>query len=239
MTTVALVTGANKGIGKEVARQLGKKGMKVYLGSRDSERGRAAADELRNESVDAEFVQLDVTNDDSVSAAVQSIESKEGKLDVLINNAGIAHMKDMGLAESLESVQHVFDTNFFGAARVLKAAGPLLRKSKAPRVVNVSSTLGSLGKNSDPSWDFASVKFLGYNASKAALNMLTLVAANEFKDCNGKVNSICPGYVATDINNNQGYRTVEQGAAIVVKMATLDESGPSGGYYDDNGTIPW
>lgn len=236
---IALVTGANKGIGKEVARQLGRAGMKVYMGSRDLERGRAAVEELRADKVDAELIQLDVTSEESVTKAIETISTKHGKLDVLINNAGIADMSKMGLEESIDSVRNVFETNFFGPVRLLQEAAPLLKKSEAPRVVNVSSTLGSLGKNSDPKWDFNTVKFVGYNASKAALNMLTLIAAHDLKESNAKVNSICPGYVATDINDNQGYRTVEQGARIVVKMATLDESGPNGGYYDDNGPIPW
>lgn len=236
---IALVTGANKGIGKEVARQLGKAGMTVYVGSRDTARGQAAADELRAAGVDAHAVQLDVTDDTSVTRALDTVAKAHGRLDVLVNNAGIADMSAPGLQESLSSVRTTFDTNFFGAVRVLQAALPLLRKSDAARVVNVSSTLGSLGKGSDTSWDFYNVKFLGYNASKAAMNMLTVVAAAELRDANVKVNSICPGYVATDINNNQGYRTVEQGAAIVVKMATLDADGPNGGYFDDAGEIIW
>jgi NAD(P)-dependent dehydrogenase (short-subunit alcohol dehydrogenase family) len=236
---IALVTGANKGIGKEVARQLGKAGMTVYVGARDLKRGQAAADELKADGVDVAVVQLDVTNDDSVKGAVATIEKQHGKLDVLVNNAGIADMAAAGLSEPLESVRTTFDTNFFGAARVLQAAVPLLKKSDAPRIVNVSSTLGSLNKNSDTNWDFYNVKFLGYNASKAALNMLTVIAAAELRDANAKVNSICPGYVATDINNNQGHRTVEQGAAIVVKMATLSADGPTGGYWDDAGKIEW
>jgi NAD(P)-dependent dehydrogenase (short-subunit alcohol dehydrogenase family) len=239
MASIALVTGANKGIGKEVARQLGKLGMKVFVGSRDAKRGETTVAELQKANIDAELVQLDVTDENSIQQALAAIEKKAGRLDVLVNNAGIAEMSQTGLSESMDSIRKVFETNFFGPVRVLQLALPLLRKSTAPRVVNVSSTLGSLTKNSDPSWDFASVKFIGYNSSKAALNMLTVIGATELKEANGKVNSICPGYVATDINDNQGQRTVEQGAAIVIKMATLDAKGPTGAYFDDAGQIPW
>lgn len=237
---IALISGANKGIGKEAARQLGKKGFKVYVGSRDLNRGKEAVDELKKDGVDAEAIQLDVTDQKSVDNAIASIGKEHPQLDVLVNNAGILIDRGTDLeSASVENVHKTMETNFYGPLRLLKAATGLLEKSSAPRVVNVSSTLGSLTHASDLASPFAEYTYLSYNCSKSALNMLTITASKCLASKKIKVNSICPGYVATDINENKGHRTVEQGAAIIVKMATIGEDGPTGGYFDDNGVISW
>jgi NAD(P)-dependent dehydrogenase (short-subunit alcohol dehydrogenase family) len=236
---VALVSGANKGIGKEVARQLGKKGFKVLVGSRDNSRGEAAADELRKEGVDAKAVQLDVTDQASIDKAIASIEKNHGHLDVLINNAGILGDTGPGLETSADALEKTLQTNFVGPFSLLQKSVPLLEKSGAGRVVNVSSSLGSHAKVADPASGFSDFHLIGYCSSKSALNMLTIIAAERLAPKKIKVNAICPGYVATDINNNSGPRSVQQGAAIVIKMATLPEDGPTGTYVNDDGTIPW
>jgi NAD(P)-dependent dehydrogenase (short-subunit alcohol dehydrogenase family) len=236
---IALISGANKGIGKEVARQLGHAGFTVLIGSRDLKRGEAAAAELKADGVDAEAIQLDVTDSKSVDAAAGAVESKFGKLDALVNNAGIAIDAGTGFDTNVDLVRSTLETNFIGPFQLTKAMAPLLKKSENARVVNVSSTLGSLTRNSDPNLDFSSVKFVGYNCSKSALNMFTIITADYFKDSKVKVNSACPGYVATDLNKHQGHRTVEQGATAIVKLATLKEDGPSGGYFNEDGPIPW
>ena len=235
---IALITGANKGIGKEAARQLGKLGFKVFIGSRDLGRGQTAAKELQAQGVDAEALQLDVTSQLSIDAAISAVEKKSGHLDVLVNNAGVVLERTTALdTTEVDKVEAAMQTNFFGPLRMTKSAQALLEKSKAPRVVNVSSSLGSLSLGADPDSPYADFRVFGYNCSKAALNMLTVVSSGALKSV--KVNSVCPGYVATDINNNEGPRSVEQGAAIIVKMATLGEDGPSGGFFNDDGVIPW
>jgi NAD(P)-dependent dehydrogenase (short-subunit alcohol dehydrogenase family) len=233
---IALVTGANKGIGFEVARQLAGKGFTVLVGARDPKRGEEAAAKIPG----ATFLALDLTKPETITAAAKQIEQRYGHLDVLVNNAGIVDMTDglPGVA-NLDAVRRIFETNFFGALEVAHAMLPLLRKSEAPRIVNVSSTLGSLTFQSDLNHPYAAFRSIGYSGSKAALNMLTVNLAAELKDLPAKVNSACPGYVATDINNNSGPRTVEQGAAIIVHLATLGEDGPTGGFFDDNGSIAW
>lgn len=233
---IALITGANKGIGFEVARQLATQGFTVLIGARDPQRGEEAAAKIPG----ATFLKLDIDQPETVTAAARQIEEKYGHLDVLVNNAGIVDFKDglPGVA-SLEAVRRTFETNFFGALTVSQATLPLLRKSAAPRVVNVSSTLGSLAANSVPNNPYEAFRFIGYSGSKAALNMLTVDLGAELRDLPAKVNSACPGYVATDINNNSGPRSVEQGAAIIVHLATLDANGPTGGFFDDAGSIAW
>ena len=236
---VALITGANKGIGKEIARQLGKQGFVVLIGARDTERGEAAAAELKGDSINAHPIHLDVTDGASIEAAVAQVVQDYGKLDVLVNNAGIA--LDAGAASTLdiEVLRRTYETNVFGVFAVTKAFVPLLKKSDAGRIVNLSSGLGSLTQNSDPNWDFAGVKPLAYNSSKAALNMMTVIFADELKEAGIKVNAADPGYTATDLNQNSGPRTVEQGATEAVRLATLPNDGPTGGYFDDEGIVPW
>jgi NAD(P)-dependent dehydrogenase (short-subunit alcohol dehydrogenase family) len=236
---VAVVTGANKGIGLEIARQLARRGHTVYLGARDPSRGREAAEKLRAEGHDARPLGLDVTDDASVVAAAAALEKDPGRLDVLVNNAGIAIDDGPPSGVSLDALRRTYETNVFGVVRVTQALLPLLRRSDAGRIVNLSSSLGSLARNSDPSWPFASVKLLAYNSSKSALNAITVQLAWELRDTPLKVNAADPGYVATDMNRNQGVRTVEQGAATPVRLATLPADGPSGGFFADDGPVPW
>jgi NAD(P)-dependent dehydrogenase (short-subunit alcohol dehydrogenase family) len=202
---IALVTGANKGIGLEIARQLGMQGMRVLVGARDQDRGQAAAAALAHEGISARDVQLDLTEPATIGSAAADIEAREGRLDILINNAGITSSGDgsPGTAD-LEAVRRTFDTNFFGTLAVTQAMLPLLKRSPSGRIVNVSSGLGSLAYNSDPNSEYAAYRFIGYNTSKAALNMLTVQLAAELKDLGIKVNSADPGYTATDLNRHRG-----------------------------------
>ena len=239
---IAVVTGANKGIGLEIARQLGQAGMVVYLGARNEARGRKAAATLAGEGLKVKPLVLDVTDDASVAAAASVVEKEHGRLDVLVNNAGIAGSGDWSRKPSetpLSDVRTVFDTNFFGVIATIQAFLPLLRKSESGRIVNVSSSLGSLAKHSDPNSGFKDYLLLSYNASKTALNAATVQFANELKETSIKVNAVCPGYVATDLNGHSGSRTTEQGAKIAVNMATVGSDGPTGGYFNDEGVIPW
>jgi NAD(P)-dependent dehydrogenase (short-subunit alcohol dehydrogenase family) len=237
---VALITGANKGIGKEIARQLGSQGMTVLIGARDETRGGEAASELRQQGIDAHAIRLDVTDEASIADAASQIEHDFGRLDVLVNNAGIA-LDSGGPASAIDvdTLRRTYETNVFGVFAVTKAFLPLLKKSEAGRVVNMSSGLGSLTQNSDPNWIFAGAKPLAYNSSKAALNMMTVILAAELKDTGIKVNAADPGFTATDLNQHRGTRTVEQGATAAVRLATLPADGPTGGYFDEDGTVPW
>lgn len=237
---VALVTGANKGIGFETARQLAHRGMTVLIGARDERRGEEAAAKLRGEGADARFLSLDVNDPATHEAARRSIEDEFGRLDILINNAGIAlESTQKPSTVNAETLRKTFDTNFFGTIAVTQALLPLIRKSDYGRIVNVSSGLGSLTLHGDPAWEFYEVKPLAYNASKTALNAFTVMLAHELKDTSIKVNSADPGFTATDLNNHQGYKTVEQGASVIVDLATSPADGASGGYFDDQGVLPW
>ena len=237
---IALVTGANKGIGLEVARQLGKAGHHVLLGARDEARGRAAAKTLQDEGIDVRFVTIDLSDTASLSAAAADIEANEGHIDILVNNAGVAIQGD-GLPGStdLDVVRRTFETNFFGTVAVTQALLPLVKKSSAGRIVNVSSGLGSIALNADPNWDYAAVKLIGYNGSKAALNMFTVLLAAELKDTGIKVNAVNPGYTATDLNGNSGHQSIEEGAAETVRMAQISDDGPTGGFTSTEGVEPW
>jgi NAD(P)-dependent dehydrogenase (short-subunit alcohol dehydrogenase family) len=232
--TTTLITGANKGLGFETARRLIEAGHTVYIGSRNAERGQQAAEKLG-----ARTVHLDVTDDVSVAAAVKTIEA-DGGLDVLINNAGIEGRtpdgKVIGAADvTADMMRETFDTNVFGAVRVLHAFLPLLERSPAPVVVNVSSGLGSLSLLAKvPAAIYPGV---AYPASKAAVNMITVQYAKSFP--NIKINSVEPGYTKTDLNANTGFQTVEQGAEIIVRMAQIGADGPTGGYFDVNGPLDW
>ncbi len=236
---VALITGANKGIGKEIARQLGAQGLTVLIGARDEGRGAETATELQKEGINAHAIQLDVTEQASIEAVARRIESDYGRLDVLVNNAGIALDGGPANALDVEDLRRTYETNVFGVFAVTKALLPLLKKSEAGRIVNMSSGLGSLTQNSDPNWGFAGVKPLAYNSSKAALNMITVIFAAELKDTPVKVNAADPGFTATDLNQHRGTRTVEQGATAAVRLATLPADGPTGGYFDEDGVVPW
>jgi NAD(P)-dependent dehydrogenase (short-subunit alcohol dehydrogenase family) len=237
---IALVTGANKGIGFEVARQLAEKGYTVLVGARDAERGEKAVAEIRASGGRAEVVLLDLADDGTSATAAKVLEDKYGVLDVLVNNAGIIDWTDgPPSTTSVEAIRKIYDTNFFGTVAVTQAFLPLLRKSAAGRIVNVSSGLGSLAQNGDPAWPYASVKVLGYCSSKAALNMMTVQLAWELRETGIKVNSADPGYTATDLNNHGGHQTLAEGSEAIVRLATLDESGPTGGFFDRNGRVPW
>ena len=236
-----LITGGNKGIGLETARQLGKLGFTVLIGSRDQSRGQEAAASLKNENINAEAITLDVTDVDTIQSAAKRIEEQYGALDVLINNAGIALDKGPPSQLELADLKKTYETNVFGMFSVIKAMLPLIKKSPAGRIVNLSSGLASLGWNNDPKSDAEKygVNLLAYMSSKTAVNALTVFFAKELKDTPIKINSADPGFTATDLNGNTGHRTVEQGASIVVKLATLPDDGPTCGFFDENRAIQW
>lgn len=234
--TTTLITGANKGLGYEAARRLIAEGHTVWIGARDAERGRLAAERLG-----ASFVRLDVTDDESVAGAVRTIEA-EGGLDVLINNAGIeVRRPDNSVVPTAETtpdaMRKTFETNVFGVVRVLHAFLPLLRKSAAPVVVNVGSGLASLHHVSDPDQPAHMFPGLDYPASKLAVNMITVQYAKALPGF--RVNSVEPGFTKTDLNGNTGFQTVEEGAEIIVRMALVGSDGPTGGFFDRNGPLPW
>jgi len=239
---VALITGANKGIGFEIARQLGQQDIAVLIGARDQARGEAAAQTLRAEKIDATFVQIDVTSQASIDAAAASIDQTYGKLDILVNNAGIS-VREGSTPPSelaLADLRTTFETNFFGVFAVTRAMLPLLRRAEAGRIVNLSSEMGSLSINSDPTSYIAKMPpLLAYNSSKTALNALTVFFARELANTQIKINSVSPGYVATDLNGNSGYLTTAQGAQAPVAFATLPADGPTGGFFGDNRTVTW
>lgn len=242
----ALITGANKSIGFETARQLLQQGYYVYLGSRDGQKGQQAAAQLQQEGLtQVEPIEIDVDDPDSIKAARAVLGQKTAVLDVLVNNAGISGSITAGpLATDLSEFRQVLDTNFFGVIEVTQAFADLLRQSPAPRIVNVTSGLGSLTRQSDPSWIYYGITPAAYVASKAALNAYTIALANHLRDTPFKVNAVDPGYTATDFNHHSGPGTVPDAAARVVKAATLGPDGPTGQFYsDDNapdtGISPW
>jgi NAD(P)-dependent dehydrogenase (short-subunit alcohol dehydrogenase family) len=240
---IALVTGGNKGIGREIAAQLAALGHTVVIGARTLERGETAAAELRSGGGDVSAVALDVTDAASVAAAAATIDAKFGRLDALINNAGISHKPgayfagQMPGSADLDHIRYVFETNVFGVITVTDAFLPLLRRSAAPRIVNVSSSAGSLAAISD----FANTDpiALGYVPSKTALTALTLMYARGLVGEGILVNAVCPGFVATDLNNHHGVRTPAEGAASAVRMATVEAGGPTGTFTDDEGAVAW
>jgi NAD(P)-dependent dehydrogenase (short-subunit alcohol dehydrogenase family) len=236
---VALVTGANKGIGKEIARQLGAQGLTVLVGARDLRRGEEAATELKASGANSHAVRLDVTDEASIAEAARRIEEEFGGLDVLVNNAAIAQDSVPPSQLDMATLRRTFETNVFGVVAVTQAMLPMLRKSSAGRIVNLSSGLASLAQNSDPNWAFDSVNLLAYNSSKTALNAVTVQFAKELRDTPIKVNAADPGYTATDMNGHSGTRTVEQGATAAVRLATLPDDGPTGSFFDEDGVVPW
>ena len=238
--TVALITGANKGLGREIARQLAERGGTVLLGARDPARGAAAAAELTAAGLAAVAVRLDVTDAATIAAAAADIDRRYGRLDVLVNNAGITG--GPGAAPSAtppDQLREVYETNVVGVVAVTNAMLPLLRRSAAGRIVNMSSDAGSLALNTEPDSAFKNYHQLAYQSSKAALNFLTVAYAKELRDTAIKVNSANPGFVATDINGHRGHRTVGQGAAVAVRLATLGPDGPTGTSQDEDGAVPW
>ncbi len=236
----ALITGANRSIGYETARQLGALGYRIWLGSRDTARGSAAAAQLAAEGHDVRCLSFDVTSDDSVRAAAARVQEEDGRLDVLVNNAGILGGPPVAPSQqAIGEIRDVYETNVFGAIRVTQAFLPLLVSAGRANVVMVSSGLGSLGWLSDPDNRFYGVNILGYNSSKSALNAVTLCFAKELAPVGIKVNAADPGYTATDFNRHSGYRTVEQAAAGIVWLASLDAAGPTGGFYFEREQVPW
>jgi NAD(P)-dependent dehydrogenase (short-subunit alcohol dehydrogenase family) len=234
--TTTLITGANKGIGYETARQLIAAGHEVWIGSRDAERGRSAAERLG-----ARLVVLDVTDGDSVAAAVRTIEAAGG-VDVLVNNAGVEGRgvgnAVIGAGEvTAEQMQEVFATNVFGTVRVTHAFLPLLGRSASPVIVNVSSGLASLSRISDPGSPTHFYPGVAYPASKAAVNMVTVQFAKAFPRM--RINAVEPGFTKTDLNGNTGTQTVGQGAQIIVRMAQVGHDGPTGGFFNADGPLDW
>ena len=236
---ITLITGANKGIGYEIARGLGARKIVVLIGARDEARGQAAAAKLKSEGIDAQFVQLDVTNKETILRAARWIEDQFGHLDILVNNAGIGEWGFKPSDADLVKVRELYETNLFGPMAVTQAMLPLLRRSQHGRIVNMSSSLGSLTMATDPQSPISQFLALGYNTSKTALNSMTVQFANELRGTPIKVNAVCPGYCATDINNHSGPRSAAQGAIAPIQFATLGDDGPSGGVFDENGRVAW
>lgn len=234
--TTVLITGANKGLGRETARRLGALGWRVFLGARDEARGRAAAGELAADGADVRFVPLDVTSEDSVAAAVRVVRESTDCLDVLVNNAGITGDL-IGPEETLpQHLATVFDVNVFGTVRVTHAFLPLLRAGRDPRVVMVSSGAGSLTITNDPGRKESTYPHLMYPGSKAALNMITTQYAKAIPSV--RFNLADPGFTATDLNGNKGTQTVTEGTDAIVEFATASP-GPTGQYRDRDGALPW
>ncbi|MGD0558353.1 MAG: SDR family oxidoreductase [Streptosporangiaceae bacterium] len=237
---IALITGANKGIGLESARQLAVRGVRVLLGSRDQARGKEAAGALTARGLPVVPLRIDVTDGASVDAAAREIGERYGRLDILVNNAGITGgYRDSPSEVTADQLREVYDTNVFGVVTVTNAMLPLLRRSEAGRVVNMSSGLGSLTLSSDPGSEFGDYNVVVYQSSKTALNAVTVGYAKELRGTGIKVNAADPGFTATDLNNHRGHRTVEQAAGVVVWLATLDADGPTGTFQDENGVVPW
>ena len=233
-TSIALVTGANKGIGLEIARQLGELGHSVRLGCRNAERGEQAASDLRAQGIDAKVLQLDVADDASVQTAARTFGEESDRLDVLVNNAGIVVGGAPGIEDvSFDDMRAIYEVNTLGPLRVTQAFLPYLRASKAARVVMMSSSLGSIAAALDPTSDSYGVSLFGYQASKAALNMVTVLVAKELLTENIKVNAVNPGFTATDLNGHQGLRSVAEGARIAVDLATISHIGPTAGFFHD------
>jgi NAD(P)-dependent dehydrogenase (short-subunit alcohol dehydrogenase family) len=237
--TIALVTGANKGIGYEIAAGLGALGWSVGVGARDEQRRMDAVAKLRAAGADAFGVPLDVTDDESVTAAAQLIEERAGRLDVLVNNAGVAGgWPEEPTAIDLETVRRLVETNVIGVIRVTNAMLPLLRHSAHPRIVNQSSHVGSLALQTTPGVDLGGISG-AYAPTKTFLNAVTIQYGKELSGTNILINNACPGYVATDLNGFSGTQTPEQGAVIAIRLAALPDDGPTGQLFDDNGVVPW
>jgi NAD(P)-dependent dehydrogenase (short-subunit alcohol dehydrogenase family) len=241
-TRIVLITGANKGIGYAAAHELAQAGHTVLLGARDAGRGGAAADELTGQGLDVRFVRLDVTDPATIAAAAGLIEREYGRLDVLVNNAGISRDRPYPPDElPVAALREIYETNVFGVVAVTNAMLPLLRRSPAPYVGNVSSGLGTVAFLTDPDsslWRYANL--LGYNSSKAALNAITLIYANTLRDAGIRVNALSPGFCATDLNGHRGTLTAAEGGAHIARHVTGPDDGPSGVFLNENGgTYAW
>jgi NAD(P)-dependent dehydrogenase (short-subunit alcohol dehydrogenase family) len=236
-TTTALVTGANKGLGWETVRRLAALGWDVFLAARDTARGNAAVAELVEDGLEVRFVPLDVTSDESVAAAADTVKRAVGRLDVLVNNAGVGGSVSPPADTRATELKDVFEVNVFGAVRVTNAFLPLLRVAEQPRVVMVSSGMGSFTVAGDPRWFGLVPPQLGYPASKAALNMITGQYARALEGI--QVNAVDPGYTATDLTGHAGFQTVTEGTDAIVQLATAGPDGPTGGFFNREGTVPW
>lgn len=234
---IALVTGANKGIGLEISRQLAQAGIHVIIGARDESRARAAVDDLAAQGLRVEQVHLDLEDENSIAAAAETISTAHGRLDILVNNAGIFDVTDAPPSTaSLAAVRRLMNTNFIGTLAVTQAMLPLLRAASAGRIVNLATSLASLTLNGDPSSTYYSQRFIGYNASKAALNMLTIQLSEELRGTGIVINSVSPGFVKTDLTG-YGNMTPEQGAQLPVQYALGGEV--SGRFVEPDGMTPW
>jgi len=239
---VALITGANKGLGLETARQLGRQGITVLLGARDLAKGEAAAAALKKDGIDARAVKLDVDHAADYPAVAKLIEKEFGRLDILVNNAGVLLDGRKGnetSKTSAEMLRKTFDTNFFAVVALTQALLPLIRKSEAGRIVNLSSILGSLTLHATKGSPIYDAKTFAYDASKAALNSFTIHLAHELAGTKIKVNSAHPGWVKTDMGGEGAQLEIEEGGKTSVELATLPENGPTGGYFHLGKPLPW
>jgi NAD(P)-dependent dehydrogenase (short-subunit alcohol dehydrogenase family) len=236
-----VVTGANKGIGFEVAKQMAELGYFVYLGCRNEQNGLEAINNLRQLNLsNVELLHIDVSDLASVKEAASELASKIDALDILINNAGVAGGQPQNMSAcDMSLLKEVFDTNYFGAIQTTQAMLPLLEKAMQPVIVNVSSELGSLAMQTSesraPNWD----NFHAYGSTKTALNLFTILLAHEFRNTKFRINSVTPGYTATDLNGFAGFKTAAQGAKPIVRMATIGADGPSGKFFREEGEVPW
>jgi NAD(P)-dependent dehydrogenase (short-subunit alcohol dehydrogenase family) len=241
-----LITGANKSIGYQTAKQLSKKGFFVYLGSRNLENGKKAIEQLEKEGYrNLEAIQIDVTDLNSIISAKNKIEKESGSLDVLINNAGISgELPQNASNANINDIRKTFDTNYFGTINVILTFLDLLKKSDSPRIVNITSGLSSLSLQSDPNWEFYAYKGASYGPSKTALNAYTIALAYELRDTAFKVNVVDPGFTATDFNQHRGHGKVEDAGEFVAQYALLDSDGPTGKFFskeikEEGNESPW
>ena len=236
----ALVTGANKGIGLATVEGLAKQGYRVWLGSRDFSRGQAAVENLRSKGLDVHLITIDVADDSSVMQAASILSEQTAHLDILINNAGVAPtLKNLPSNEKMSLIRETFETNTFGPIRVTQAFLPLLKVADQARIIMLSSIVGSIGLSSDPDIIYGQVNFMGYSSSKAALNMITAAFAKELGPSGIKVYAVEPGHIRTDLNDNTGTLTTEEGAAVPLRYAMMNLKVANGGFFGPDGILPW
>jgi NAD(P)-dependent dehydrogenase (short-subunit alcohol dehydrogenase family) len=240
---VAFITGGNRGIGFETARQLGQQGITVVIGSRDLEKGKKAADTLKSEGINAEVIRFDITKSEDYKQAYDYLDKHYGRLDILVNNAGV-EKEGLGGENRTSStspavLREVLNTNFFGTVELTQSLLPLIKKAPAGRIVNLSSILGSLTLHSDPQSPIYAFKGFAYDTSKAALNSFTIHLAHELLGTKIKVNSAHPGWVKTEMGTDAAPMEIPDGAKTSVRLATLPEDGPTGGYFHMDQPLPW